>query len=149
MDCDAFTEEFLRSQGIDPGDREQPPPDSYTQDRLAKLAASKAPSTSKKTKPQDDPRRRFLEFDGMVITFDATWNEDFYQIMYFLTDDTIAVKEMLRPNCGKDPNRMLLKKTKIPKNWTDLPVWYPSIYLERTDEEVVEYYCPMDLKVRN
>ncbi|XP_028982561.1 EF-hand domain-containing protein 1-like [Diachasma alloeum] len=148
VECDTFTEEYLRSQGIDPGDREQPPPDSYTQDRIAKLAVSKASSSSlRKSRPQEDPRRRFLEFDGMVLTFDATWNEDFYQIMYFLTDDTIAVKEMLRPNSGKDPNRMLLKKTKIPKNWTDLPVWYPSIYLERSDEEVVEYYCPMDLKV--
>ncbi|XP_063979498.1 EF-hand domain-containing protein 1-like [Diachasmimorpha longicaudata] len=148
VDCDTFTEEYMRSQGIDPGNREQPPPDSYTQDRLAKLAVSRASSSrSKKPRPEEDPRRRFLEFDGMVLTFDAIWNEDSYQIMYFLTDDTIAVKEMIRPNSGKDPNRMLLKKTKIPKNWTDLPVWYPSIYLERTDEEVVEYYCPMDLKV--
>lgn len=149
MDCDVFTSEFLRSQGIDLGDKEYPPPDSYTQDRLSKLAASKAAlSACKRTRPgSEDARRRFLEFAGMVLTFEATWNDDFYLLMYFLTDDTIAIKEVTALNSGKDPARLLLKRMKVPKNWADIPTSFPSCYLERGDDEVVEYYTPIDLKV--
>ena len=142
-DCDLFTKEFLRSQGIDVGDKEEPPPDPYIQFRADQL---KIPT--KTTTIADDPRRRFLEYDGMVLSFDAVWEGDFYQILYFLTDDTISVREIHRPNDGKDPVAMLLKKTKVPKNWKDLPSNYPSIYMERGDPDCMEYYTPKDLKVR-
>lgn len=115
---------------------------------MAKLAASKSSSSTKKHHPSaEDSRRKFLEYDGMVLTFDATWNDEYYQILYFLTDDTIAVKEVPMRKHGKEPSKLLLKKTKVPKNWSDLPESYPRIYLERSDDEVVEYYCPLDLKV--
>lgn len=83
----------------------------------------------------------------MILKFDATWNEDFYQIIYFLTDDTMAVKEIHKPNDGKDPTSMLLKRRKIEKNWKELPSNYPSISIEKGDEEVTEYYSPSDLKI--
>ena len=141
-DCDLFTKEFLTSQGIDVGDSEEPPADPYIQFRKEKF---KIPT--RVTPVADDSRRRFLEYDGMVLLFDAVWDEDFYQILYFLTDDTISVKEIHKPNDGKDPTAMLLKKTKVPKNWKDIPSNYPGIYMERGDPEVVEYYTPKDLKV--
>ncbi|XP_015587754.1 EF-hand domain-containing protein 1 [Cephus cinctus] len=142
VDCDLFTREFLCSQGIDVGDKEELPPDPYIQFRAAKSKAS-----SCVTPVADDPRRRFLEYDGMVLSFDAIWNDDFYQVMYFLTDDTVAVREIHRPNDGKDPVAMLLKRTKLPKNWKDVPSSFPGIYMERGDLEVVEYYTPQDFKI--
>ncbi|XP_014297074.2 EF-hand domain-containing protein 1 [Microplitis demolitor] len=147
VDCDTFTSEFMRSQGIDLGEKENPPPDSYIQDRVAKENASRAAlSATRRTRPGlEDPRRRFLEFDGMVLTFDATWNEDRYQVLYFLTDDTIAVREVPVTNYGKEPSRLLLKRMRVPKNWSDVSNSFPSVYLERSDDG--EYYSPADLMV--
>lgn len=146
VDCDLFTREFLRSQGVDVGDREEAPVDPYTQRLAERDRTEKTMSDGGKSR-SDDSRRRFLEYDGMVLSFDATWNEDFYQIMYFLTDDTIAIREIHRPNDGKEPSAMLLKRTRVPKNWKNLPSSYPAIYLECSDPEVLEYYSPKDLKV--
>ncbi|XP_003706810.1 EF-hand domain-containing protein 1 [Megachile rotundata] len=140
IDCDLFTQEFLNSQGIDVGDKEEPPVDPYTQFR-----------TSKQTRPThvtsipDDSRRRFLEYDKMVLSFTATWNDEVYCITYFLTDDTIAIREIQKPNSGKDPVVMLLKRMKVPKDWKNLPSTYPAIYMECGDPEIVEYYTPKDL----
>ncbi|XP_046479074.1 EF-hand domain-containing protein 1 isoform X1 [Neodiprion pinetum] len=142
VDCDTFTREFLCSQGIDVGDKEEAPPDPYTQLRQSK---SKAPS--RLTPVSDDSRRRFLEYDTMVLKFEATWNNDYYQILYFLTDDTIAIREIHQLNDGKDPTTMLLKRTKVPKNWKGMPSTYPSIYMECGDPEVTEYYTPTDLRI--
>lgn len=142
VDCDIFTREFLCSQGVDVGDKEEPPPDPYTQ-----LRQSKSKTPTRITPVSDDTRRRFLEYDTMVLKFEATWNNDYYQIMYFLTDDTIAVREVHQPNDGKDPTALLLKRTKVPKNWKDMPSTYPAIYMEYGDPEVTEYYTPTDLRI--
>lgn len=145
VDCDAFTREFLTSQGIDVSHPEDPPVDPYIQNRyLNKEMTSFSPDFTNKT---DDTRRRFLEYDGMILAFDATWNEDFYKVMYFLTDDTVAVSEVRRPNDGKDPGSLLLKRTKLPKNWKDIPSSYPAVYMEKGDPEVQEYYTPQDFRV--
>lgn len=83
----------------------------------------------------------------MVLLFTATWDDDIYQIMYFLTDDTIAVREVQKPNSGKDPVSMLLKRMKVPKDWKNLPSTYPATYMEYGDPEIIEYYTPSDFLV--
>lgn len=140
IDCDSFTREFLTSHGIDVGERESPPTDPYAELRNIKYN----PSTVLSTK--DDTRRRFLEYDGMVLSFDASWNDDCYQVLYFLTDDTVAIREIHTPNDGKDPVAMLLRRMRVPKNWRNPPSWHPS--MELRDSEIVEYYTPRDFKVR-
>ncbi|OAD62294.1 EF-hand domain-containing protein 1, partial [Eufriesea mexicana] len=142
IDCDLFTREFLSSQGIDVGDKEQPPVDPYTE-----LKVNKPKKPTFTTQILDDIRRRFLEYDKMVLLFTATWNDDIYQIMYFLMDDTISIREIQKPNSGKDPVSMLLKRMKIPKDWKNLPSTYPAIYMEYGDPEIVEYYAPNDFLV--
>lgn len=112
---------------------------------MLRLSAQKTPTCT--TQVPDDARRRFLEYDKMVLTFTATWNEDIYRIMYFLTDDTIAVREIQKPNSGKDPTPMLLKRMKVPKDWKNLPDSYPAVYMECGDPEILEYYTPKDLSV--
>ncbi|XP_026670246.1 EF-hand domain-containing protein 1-like, partial [Ceratina calcarata] len=139
IDCDLFTREFLSSQGIDVGDKEEPPVDPYMELRASKL---RIPTCV--TKVPDDVRRRFLEYDSMVLSFTATWNDDVYRIMYFLMDDTIAVREIQKPNSGKDPVPMLLKRMKVPKDWKNLPSSYPAAYMEYGDPEILEYYTPKD-----
>jgi len=143
VDCDPFTREFLISQGIDVGEKENLPADPYMEQRNAKY---RTPIGVTRV-VGDDSRRRFLEYDGMVLSFDATWNNDRYRVMYFLTDDTVAIREIHEPNDGKDPVAMLLKRMRVPKNWQNLPSWHPSIYMEYGDSEIVEYCTPQDFKV--
>ncbi|CAD1474825.1 unnamed protein product, partial [Heterotrigona itama] len=142
IDCDLFTREYLNSQGIDVGDKEEPPIDPYTE-----LRTNKQRTSICVTKIPDDVRRRFLEYDKMVLLFTATWNNDIYRIMYFLTDDTIAIREVQKPNSGKDPVPMLLKRMKVPKDWKNLPSTYPAAYMEYGDPEIVEYYTPKDFLI--
>lgn len=141
VDCDPFTREFLMSQGIDVGDKENPPVDPYMKLRVSKFSRDQHINVI-------DTRRQFLEYDKMVLLFDATWNDDHYQIMYFLDDNTISIREIHQPNDGKDPVAMLLKRTRIPKDWKNLPSTFPSIYMEYGDPEIVQYYTPRDFRVR-
>uniref|UniRef100_A0A1Y1MR06 DM10 domain-containing protein n=3 Tax=Photinus pyralis TaxID=7054 RepID=A0A1Y1MR06_PHOPY len=149
-DCDLFTREFMRSQGLIMGDPEEIPPDPYTQVREWSVQVHETT-----TPAADDKLRRFLEYDGKVLNFNAVWDtrdEEFgelrpYNILYFLADDTISVKEVNDKNSGRDPFPLLLRKMKVPKVYTDIPVTYPSVYMEKSDAEVTEYYQPKDLQV--
>lgn len=44
-----------------------------------------------------------------------------YKIFYFLEDDTVSVKELKENREGRDYFPMLLKRTKLPKNWKQRP----------------------------
>ncbi|KAK6644709.1 hypothetical protein RUM43_000977 [Polyplax serrata] len=146
-DCDLFTKEFLLSQGVELNDSECIPPDPYIQMRM-----SKTKTLTRTTPVVDDKLRRFLEFEGRVLKFRAVWDDrdtdggslGSYIIKYYLEDDTVEVAEVHEKNDGKDPFPLLLKRTKLPKNWTEVPATYPSIYLEKSDNEVTEYYKPLD-----
>ncbi|EFA04366.1 EF-hand domain-containing protein 1-like Protein [Tribolium castaneum] len=151
VDCDTFTREYMASQGLVMAEPEQLPPDPYTQNRLMKSHQN----NFTKTPSADDKFRRFLEYDGKILKFKAIWDDRDseygeirkYEVLYFLADDTVAVKEIHTKNDGRDPYSQLLRKTKLPKIWTDRPAHFPSIYLETTDEEVTEFYQPKDLRV--
>ncbi|KAH9634053.1 hypothetical protein HF086_001255 [Spodoptera exigua] len=94
----------------------------------------------------------------MVSHFDVVWDDrdsafgelKDYKLLYFLQDDTIAIKEIHDGKGGKDPFPLLLRKTKLPKKWKEKPVAFPSTVLETTEEEVTtEYYAPQDLIIGN
>ena len=85
----------------------------------------------------------------MVLTFDASWDGEPYKLRYFLADDTISITEVRRLPEGREaPGSLVLKRTRVPKNWKDLPRDYPAVCMERSYEDVSEYYSPGDLKVR-
>lgn len=128
--------------GIDVNEPEDSPTDPYLHRRATEQLSIRKPS-----KPFVDIGKRFLEYDGMILVFDATWNDEPYKIMYYLADDTVSVREVHVVNDGKEPNSLLLKKTMVPKNWKQIPPNYPAVCMERGDAEVVEYYAPKDLIV--
>lgn len=70
-----------------------------------------------------------------------------FKLFYYLEDDTVAIKELKENRDGRDHFPMLLKKTKLPKNWKRKPMNYPEIYMELSDNEVTEYYQPKDFRV--
>ncbi|KAJ8920916.1 hypothetical protein NQ315_015709 [Exocentrus adspersus] len=150
IDCDLFTKEYMASQGIILNDPETVPVDPYTLNRQIQVQ-----SHFTKTPPADDKLRRFLEYDGKILKFKAVWDDREnehgemrkFELLYFLCDDTVSVKEVHEKNDGRDPYPVLLRKTKLPKRYTDTPVTYPAIYLELSDAEVTEYYQPKDFLV--
>jgi hypothetical protein len=65
--------------------------------------------------------RQFLDFDGKVLRFYATWDDTVslfgekrnFVFHYFLVDDTIEVSQILPPNSNRDPVSRFLQKTKL------------------------------------
>ncbi|XP_054267316.1 EF-hand domain-containing protein 1-like [Macrosteles quadrilineatus] len=148
--CDEFTTEFLLSQGLELNAMEEVPQDPYM------LSRQGFPHPPSRAGPVDDKLRRFLEYDGKVLRFYAVWDEREsggemrkYVIYYYLANDTVEIGEVKTPNSGHDSFPKLLNKMKVPKNWKDIPQDYPSIFMERSDAEVTEYYQPKDFMVGN
>ncbi|CAG9854239.1 unnamed protein product [Phyllotreta striolata] len=150
VDCDKWTREYMASQGLIMNDPEEMPEDPYLFTRENKLKPHFI-----KTKSCNDKLRKFLEYDGKILTFKAAWDDreneygDLmkYEFLYFLSDDTVSVREIHQPNDGRDPYCMLLRRVKLPKRYNDTPSTYPAIYLEMTDAEVTQYYHPLDFQI--
>ena len=105
-----------------------------------------------KTPSSNDKLRRFLEYSGMVLSFDCVLDETdqpggeliTFKMYYYLEDDTVAVKELAENQQGRDGFSLLLKRTKLPKNWHKKPLDFPAVVLNISDAEVEEYYQPKD-----
>lgn len=108
-----------------------------------------------KTPSSDDKLRRFLEFSGMVLSFDCVLDETdrpggeliSFKMYFYLEDDTVAIKERPENQQGRDGFVMLLKRTKLPKNWQKKPADFPAIAFNVSDAEVEEYYQPKDFMI--
>ncbi|XP_049532156.1 EF-hand domain-containing protein 1-like [Anopheles darlingi] len=153
-DCDAYTKEFLLSNGIELNEIELLPPDPAMNERS--IAQRQTFRHHKMYPEPDDKLRKYLEYQGKVLHFDCVLDERdregggemmTYKLFYYLEDDTVSIKELKENQEGRDYFPMLLRKQKLPKNWKDNPVSYPSIFLEKTDHEVSEYHSPKDLIV--
>ncbi|XP_055611860.1 EF-hand domain-containing protein 1-like [Uranotaenia lowii] len=152
-DCDPFTKEFLLSNGIELNEMEFPPPDPGMTERSIRERQN-----FKHHKMYAVPRdnlRKYLEFQGKVLQFDVILDESdlpggekmTYKMYYFLEDDTVSIKELKENSEGRDYFPMMLRRQKLPKNWKDKLVTYPSIALELSEAEVSEYYSPKDFLV--
>ncbi|XP_066995320.2 EF-hand domain-containing protein 1 [Anabrus simplex] len=150
VDCDKFTEEYLKSQGVEVNSPEQMPLDPYLRDRQI---SDRPPST--KT-PRSKPRH-FLENDGGVLRFYAAWdNRDSefgdlrpFVICYYIADKTIEILEVHKKNDGYFPFPLLLKKTKLPKELKNFPAEFPAQPSEEVEDDDLKYYSPEDLIVGN
>ena len=64
-----------------------------------------------------------MKFDKQVLRFYGYWDdrESPYgeihdlELHYYLTDDTIEIKEILPPNSGHESGPLFLKRSKVPK----------------------------------
>ena len=88
----------------------------------------------------------------MVFCFDCVLDETdrpggelvSFKLYFYLEDSTVAIKELPENQQGRDGFAMLLKRTKIPKNWQKKPLDFPAIVFNVTEAEVEEYYQAMD-----
>ncbi|KFQ24830.1 EF-hand domain-containing protein 1, partial [Merops nubicus] len=148
VNCDPFTQVFLESQGIELNPPEDMALDPYTELRQVPLRKYITPSDF-------DQLKQFLNYDKQVLRFYATWGDTDNPsgdsrpsiIHYYLADDTVEVREVYRPNDGRDPFPVLIKRQRLPKTFVDKKKTFPSCVLEISDQEVLEWYTAKDFAV--
>ncbi|XP_028253297.1 EF-hand domain-containing protein 1 [Parambassis ranga] len=144
--CDAFTKDFMERKGIIVNDPEPMPVDLYTQRR-------KIPQQCYTTPSKPGRMYQFLTMDGKVLRFFALLEGiDSVDceirpviIRYYLADDTVDIREILGPNCGRENTPFLLRRQRLPKKIK--PETFPSSVMEISQNEVDEYYSPKDFHV--
>ncbi|CAG2060773.1 unnamed protein product [Timema podura] len=124
-DCDRFTRVFLNRMGIAVPDPVESPPDPYSveRDRLADRMLAKHPNNAV------DTLRQFLAHDRQVLRFYGYWDDRAsphgllhnLEIYYYLSDDTMEIKEVIPPNSGRDTGYMFMRRAKLRKTYTSLP----------------------------
>ncbi|XP_012535562.1 EF-hand domain-containing family member C2 [Monomorium pharaonis] len=116
VDCDKFTRQFLNRLGIPVPDPLDIPKDPYREIR-------KDEAFPKKPNRMVDTLGNFLKYDRQVLRFYGYWDDTEsphgiihdLELHYYLSDNTIEVKEIVLPNAGRDSGPMLVKRMKIPK----------------------------------
>ncbi|NWX16210.1 EFHC1 protein, partial [Aegotheles bennettii] len=148
VNCDPFTQVFLESQGIELNPPEEMAFDPYTEMQRMPVHKYITPSDF-------DQQKQFLTYDKQVLCFYATWDDTGsmfgenrpYVIHYYLADGTLEVREVHKPNDGRDPFPVLIKRQRLPKTFVDNKNTFPRCVLEISDQEVLEWYTAKDFAV--
>ncbi|XP_048358965.1 EF-hand domain-containing protein 1 isoform X2 [Sphaerodactylus townsendi] len=148
VDCDAFTQTFLESQGIELNPPEKMIFDPYTELRKMPLRMYVTPSDF-------DQLKQFLTFDKQVLRFYAIWDDTEnmfgecrrFIIHYYLADDTVEVRECHERNNGRDPFPVLIRRQRLPKATVEKKETFPTCVLEISDQEVLEWFTAKDFAV--
>ncbi|XP_071949365.1 EF-hand domain-containing family member C2-like [Antedon mediterranea] len=146
--CDQFTYNFLRKLGVRIKAPVGTPSDPNTEHRKA------MDETQQPLRPYEkvDTLKQFLDHDRQVLRFFGLWDDkdsmfgDAREMIlhYFLADDTVEVKEIIRPNAGRDAAPMFLRRGRLPKAAPEaLP--QPG---ETTGRTVLNVFGPMGHKGR-
>ncbi|EGR32401.1 flagellar microtugule protofilament ribbon protein, putative [Ichthyophthirius multifiliis] len=153
-DCDQFTQEFYNYMGVQLNQIEPVPEDNFqTQKRLKEVKIP--PPDVKEYNEYNEVKlggghpngglQQYLENDRKVLSFNVLWNDNtlegginYYILNFYLSDDSIELKEIRRHNSGKDSFPMFLNKKKMPK--IPIQTYYPGMTLKKE-----EFYKPEDL----
>ncbi|KAI8916212.1 hypothetical protein EDD86DRAFT_186173, partial [Gorgonomyces haynaldii] len=144
--CDAFTRDFLSKLSIDVPSNSEFPSDPYNVHRQEILSRMKA------TRPSQPnfTLKKFLENDRRVLRFYCVWDDSnsmfgdlrHMVVNYFLSDDTIEIRESIPANSGREANTLFLRRCRLPKHPHTLRV------NGRTGpEKPEEYYSDRDLMI--
>jgi hypothetical protein len=96
------------------------PQDPYTVHRAEMLSRMKATHPSK---PQSS-LKKFLENDRRVLRFYCIWDDTnsvfgdvrHMVVHYYLSDDTIEIRESIPANSGRESNTLFLRRCRLPKH---------------------------------
>ena len=88
--------------------------------------------------------------DRKVLRFYVVWDDRQstygelrpFIIQYYLVDDTLEVREVHKPNDGRDPFPIMIKRQRVPRDRYNVKSNFSAIYLELSDNEISEYYKP-------
>ncbi|KAH7947697.1 hypothetical protein HPB52_015207 [Rhipicephalus sanguineus] len=148
VNCDKFTRDYLRQQGVEVRPPEPLPEDPYTASRRSLSQQQRKLHT---TKSQRDKLWRFLRYDRHVLRFFCV--EDGKGVVdprhrkklvlqYFLVDDTLDLKEMHRPLEQRELAPILLGRQRIPKAQESRGLFHKY----ETESDGEEYIGPEDLQ---
>ncbi|XP_018117414.1 EF-hand domain (C-terminal) containing 1 L homeolog isoform X1 [Xenopus laevis] len=148
INCDTFTQEFLESEGIELNPPEGIPSDPYTELR-------RQPDRTFITPSDFDKLKQFITMDRKVLRFFAVWDDTDNMfgekhpvlIHYYLSDDTLEIREVHERNDGRDPFPVLMKRQHLPKVVNNTKETFPVSVLEISDQEVKEWFSPKDFSV--
>ncbi|XP_065652125.1 EF-hand domain-containing protein 1 isoform X2 [Hydra vulgaris] len=147
-DCDEFTKEYMASEGIVLNQPEECPSDLYNISR-------EQPHRSYKTPTQFDKLKQFIELDRKVLRFFCIWDDSdkiFGEIRpcilhFFLVDNTMEIREIHTPNDGRDPFPVFIGRRRIPIDLNNIPVSFPAICMELSENEITEWFEPKHFKI--
>ncbi|KAJ3091880.1 EF-hand domain-containing member C2 [Quaeritorhiza haematococci] len=155
--CDEFTRKFMSSLGFHMDSNRAFPVDQYESYRYDLL------SRMKPTRPYQRQLqlKKFLENDRQVLRFFCVWDDSNSMfgdmrrmvIHYFLSDDTIEIREIIQPNSGKDANTSLfLRRCRLPKRLMPIRIdgtgsTAPAGPAGLTECDPDEYYTERDFKI--
>lgn len=162
VDADVFTRDFYAANGTHLADAEHYPLDPFTKKHTYRphthhklmnpLKQFMEASLGKPMSIGIEATQKFLQNDGKVLRFYCQWKDEKmygekkpYILHYFLADDTVEVLEIQQPNSGRDPFPSLLKRQRLPKNFTENSPDVSRIGLQ-TDTHI-RYYTDADFRV--
>jgi len=142
LNCDDFTQNFLRKLGVRVNRPESNTSDPYMDHRKA-MDESMQPL---RPYEKHDTLKQFLDHDRHVLRFYCAWDDTDSMfgdgrkmvLHYFLADDTIEIREMIPPNAGRDATPVFLRRGQLPKLVENLR--QPG---EHTDRTVLNVFGPM------
>lgn len=131
VNCDDFTRSYYQNENIDIGNGEAFPDDPFVYTRSMINMKQNPPDLAehknyievmlKGGRPNKN-LKSFLDNDRNVLSFAILWSDNsydggdkYYTLNYFLSDNSIEVKEINTANSGRTPFPMLLKRQKLAK----------------------------------
>ncbi len=171
VDADAFTRSYVKAKyGVELSAAEEYPLDQHAQ----RLQASFRSHFNILMSPQKnfveatlgramgiriEATQQFLANDRKVLRFYCQWEEPStssdagagekrqYIMHYFLADDTVEIKEVSKPNSGRDPYPALLRRSKLPKKYAQSVANVATIGLQAHEDPDHEHYAARDLRI--
>jgi len=140
--CDQFTQNFLSKLGVRVSQASNNPNDPYMNHRKA-MDESMQPL---RPYEKHDILKQFLDHDRHVLRFYCYWDDTDNMfgdpremvLHYFLADDTVEIREIIKSNSGRDATPMFLRRAPLPKDMD--PLRQPG---EATDRTVLNVFGPM------
>jgi len=160
--ADEFTRKFMREKhGIELAPKEQVPVDDWNQRLLNEEERKKQQEVSdigtfveaslgKPMKWHLQAVKKFLVNDRKVLKFWCVWDDPSlygekrrFILHHFLSDDTVEISEVHKPNSGRVHTPQLLSRCRLPK----VPPPTGAALIGRDHSDIVEYYTHADFRV--
>lgn len=161
INCDPFTRAYYAAVGLEVGEAEEMPSDSYAEAYARRMAFETGqmpmPKELRESKLYNEicmggsrgnaKLEQFLKNDRKVLRFNAYWDDmtrygvrNYYVLHYFLADNTIEINEHYQRNSGKWETPVFYKRAPLHKN--------PEMFVTpgMTSPEL-EIYRPEDLRL--
>jgi Ca2+-binding EF-hand superfamily protein len=133
-DCDGFTREFFQAKGIQQGQDPEPEPDAFETTCMQREVKGPPgiPNTHERHYNEvqlggghiNTNMQQFMEWDRKVCRFYAIVDDLMtpqherrpFEILFFLADDTVEIREKYPLNCGRDNFPIFFRRGKLPRD---------------------------------